>query len=217
MIEQGIEPTMAALLDGNGFDADDAFNQVLRPQAEALGQMTRSMVEDKLAFANTLAEASLQQERSLLITKGAILLASILGLVVLGLLVIRAITTPLRQATDATLQIASGNLAARLPRITRDEVGKLAKALSIMHHSLTVTTRTIKSGVDVVAPASASIAQGNEELSARTEEQAASLQQTASSMEEMTATVQQNTDNSRQANGLAGENAGSMDKTGDLM
>lgn len=217
VIEQGIEPTMAALLDGNGFDADDAFNQVLRPQAEALGQITRSMVEDKLAFANTLAEASLQQERNLLITQGAILLASILGLVVLGLLVIRAITTPLRQATDATLQIASGNLAARLPRITRDEVGKLAKALSIMHHSLTATTRTIKSGVDVVAPASASIAQGNEELSARTEEQAASLQQTASSMEEMTATVQQNTDNARQANGLAGENAGSMDKTGDLM
>lgn len=217
VIEQGIEPTMAALLDGNGFDADDAFNQVLRPQAEALGQITRSMVEDKLAFANTLAEASLQQERNLLITQGAILLASILGLVVLGLLVIRAITTPLRQATDATLQIASGNLAARLPRITRDEMGKLAKALSIMHHSLTATTRTIKSGVDVVAPASASIAQGNEELSARTEEQAASLQQTASSMEEMTATVQQNTDNARQANGLAGENAGSMDKTGDLM
>ncbi|NOG32352.1 PAS domain-containing protein [Halomonas sp. TBZ9] len=217
VIEQGIEPTMTALLDGNGFDADDAFNQVLRPQAEALGQITRSMVEDKLAFANTLAEESLQQERNLLITQGAILLASILGLVVLGLLVIRAITTPLRQATDATLQIASGNLAARLPRITRDEVGKLAKALSIMHHSLTATTRTIKSGVEVVAPASASIAQGNEELSARTEQQAASLQQTASSMEEMTATVQQNTDNARQANGLAGENAVTMDKTGDLM
>ena len=217
VIEQGIEPTMAALLEGNGFDADDAFNQVLRPEAEALGQITRAMVEDRLAFANTLAEASLQQERNLLITQGTLLLASIGGLLVLGLLVIRAITTPLRQSTDATLQIASGNLAARLPSITRDEMGTLAKALAIMHHSLSATTRTIKSGVDVVAPASASIAQGNEELSARTEEQAASLQQTASSMEEMTATVQQNTDNARQANGLAGDNAGSMDKTGDLM
>ncbi|MFW3617131.1 methyl-accepting chemotaxis protein, partial [Billgrantia antri] len=49
------------------------------------------------------------------------------------------------------------------------------------------------------------------------EQQAASLQQTASSMEEMTTTVQQNTDNARQASGLALDNASRVRDTGELM
>jgi methyl-accepting chemotaxis protein len=51
--------------------------------------------------------------------------------------------------------------------------------------------------------ASSEIAQGNQDLSARTEQQASSLQQTASSMEELSSTVKQNADNARQANQLA--------------
>lgn len=54
-----------------------------------------------------------------------------------------------------------------------------------------------------MASASAQIAQGNHDLSARTESQASALEQTASSMEELSATVRQNADNARQANQLA--------------
>jgi len=58
-------------------------------------------------------------------------------------------------------------------------------------------------GVDSVTTASAEIATGNHDLSARTEQTASSLQQTASSMEELTATVSQSADTARQANQLA--------------
>jgi methyl-accepting chemotaxis protein len=54
-----------------------------------------------------------------------------------------------------------------------------------------------------VATASAQIAQGNNDLSARTEQQASALEQTAASMEELSSTVRQNADNARQGNQLA--------------
>jgi methyl-accepting chemotaxis protein len=54
-----------------------------------------------------------------------------------------------------------------------------------------------------VATASAEIAQGNQDLSARTESQASALQQTAASMEQLSATVKHNADSAQQANQLA--------------
>jgi len=54
-----------------------------------------------------------------------------------------------------------------------------------------------------VALASTEIAQGNNDLSARTEQQAGALEETSASMEELSSTVRQNADNARQANQLA--------------
>ena len=54
-----------------------------------------------------------------------------------------------------------------------------------------------------MASASAQIASGNNDLSARTEQQASALEETAASMEELGSTVRQNADNARTANQLA--------------
>ncbi len=61
----------------------------------------------------------------------------------------------------------------------------------------------VRQNADSVANASAEIAQGNNDLSARTEQQASALEQTAASMEQLGATVRQNADNAAQANQLA--------------
>ncbi|MDP1282436.1 methyl-accepting chemotaxis protein, partial [Klebsiella pneumoniae] len=53
-----------------------------------------------------------------------------------------------------------------------------------------------------IATATAEIAAGNLDLSARTEAQAGSIEETASAMEQLTATVRQNADNAQQANVL---------------
>jgi methyl-accepting chemotaxis protein len=63
----------------------------------------------------------------------------------------------------------------------------------------------VRIGSEGVATASAEIAQGNNDLSARTEQQASSLEETAASMEELSATVKQNADSARQANQLAAQ------------
>ena len=63
-----------------------------------------------------------------------------------------------------------------------------------------LAVRSSAGGMEV---ASTEIAQGNQDLSARTENQASALQETAASMEQLNSTVRQNADNARQANQLA--------------
>jgi hypothetical protein len=63
--------------------------------------------------------------------------------------------------------------------------------------------RSVRQGSESVSTASAEIAQGNNDLSARTESQASSLEETAASMEQLSATVKQNAHSAREANQLA--------------
>ncbi|SEG26595.1 methyl-accepting chemotaxis protein [Billgrantia desiderata] len=216
-IDDGIRPTLKALIDGSGFAAYEAYNDVLRPEVDAMGSSINTLVAGKLDYADRLAAEAERGQQMMLTGQIAALSVGILFLVLLGIWTLRAITRPVNRAVDFTLQVASGNLAVRSPDRTRDEIGVLLGALNTMRKSLYSTTASVQQGIDVVTPASRSIAQGNEDLSARTEQQAASLQQTASSMEEMTTTVQQNTDNARQASGLALDNASRVRDTGELM
>jgi methyl-accepting chemotaxis protein len=66
----------------------------------------------------------------------------------------------------------------------------------------------IQQSADAVLAASAEIAQGNQDLSARTEQQAANLQRTSSAMTELTETVRHSTASARQASELAASASG---------
>jgi methyl-accepting chemotaxis protein-1 (serine sensor receptor) len=72
-----------------------------------------------------------------------------------------------------------------------------------MQTSLSRVVSNVRNNAHSVASASAQIAQGNNDLSARTEQQASALEETSASMEELNSTVQANADNARQANQLA--------------
>ena len=72
-----------------------------------------------------------------------------------------------------------------------------------MRSNLAQVVTEVRDGAESVATASAEIAQGNHDLSARTEQQASALEETAASMEELNSTVKQNADSARQANQLA--------------
>jgi len=115
----------------------------------------------------------------------------------------RLISGPIAQATAAARRIAQGDLSQPLAFERRDGVSALLVALQDMQSSLAATVGQVRAGVHNVADASAQIAQGNVDLSARTEQQASSLQQTASSMQQMTGSVKANADNANQANQLA--------------
>ena len=76
-------------------------------------------------------------------------------------------------------------------------------ALKEMSESLVSVVSNVRRGSESVATATAEIAQGNHDLSARTEQQASPLEKTAASMEELGSTVNQNADSARTANQLA--------------
>ena len=105
-------------------------------------------------------------------------------------------------AMNSVNAVAQGDLTVNIPLQPGDSTSLMA-ALASMRDSLARVVSDVRSNAEGVAAASAEIAQGNNDLSARTEQQASALEETASSMEELSATVKQNADNARQANQLA--------------
>ncbi|MDB5933304.1 MAG: methyl-accepting chemotaxis protein [Massilia sp.] len=146
-----------------------------------------------------------------------------LGLVALGVFalvlyfVVRAtITRPLMLARDAAVQIAEGDLTARIDSRQQDEIGRLAHAMNGISRNLSSVVGQVRDGAEQIATASREISTGNLDLCARTEEQASNLAATATSMEQLTVTVKQNADNARQANQLA-QGASSVAQKGGAM
>ncbi|WP_458524966.1 methyl-accepting chemotaxis protein [Onishia taeanensis] len=216
-VNEGLNAAVDTLGAGDFYKAYVAFNEVLRPKGAELSGTINVLVEEKQDRASRLAEQAGADQQQMLFIQGALLIVGLLLLILLGALTIRALTKPLRESMQFTLQIAAGNLAASMPSHRNDEAGRLMAALDVMRKSLGSIVGDVNGSVKVVEPAARDIAQGNEDLSSRTEQQAASLQETASSMEEMTTTVQQNADNARQASSLAVDNATQVGNAGELM
>ncbi len=109
----------------------------------------------------------------------------------------------MQRAGHAVSAIAAGELGKVQPAASRDEFADLMVDLERADRALIAMIGAVRQNAEGVATASAEIAQGNHDLSARTEQQASALEETAASMEQLSSTVKQNADNAKQANQLA--------------
>jgi len=121
----------------------------------------------------------------------------------LAWLVTRSVTRPILQAVGAAEAISDGDLARTVNISGKDEAARMLQALAHMREKLAGIVADVRQNAESVAVASGQIAQGNNDLSARTEQQASALEETAASMEQLSSTVKQNADNARQGNQLA--------------
>ncbi|MDD0812455.1 methyl-accepting chemotaxis protein [Curvibacter sp. RS43] len=190
-------------LQSMGEDISAMIDSQLRPMADAylkvLDGLHQRMTE-QLAQSMDKNKALSTLSRTLLL--GAAAVAVALG-AFLAWAVTRSITRPVQEAVDAATAIAHGDLSVHIATGGQDETGQLLHALSEMQQRLAALVGEVRQNADGVATASAEIAQGNNDLSARTEQQASALEETAASMEELGSTVKQNADNARSANQLA--------------
>jgi methyl-accepting chemotaxis protein len=116
---------------------------------------------------------------------------------------VRSITLPLSQAGRVANAIATGHLDVDVVVLGTNELGQLLQSLKDMEASLSEVVTTVRSRAEGVAIASAEIAMGDNDMSARIESQASALQETAATMMELSSTVTRNADSARQANQLA--------------
>ena len=127
-------------------------------------------------------------------------------LLLLGVLITRGILKQLGSepsyAVDITHRIAEGDLTVDIVLLNQEQTS-LLHAINTMRDKFADIVRQVRQGSEGVATASAEIAHGNHDLSARTEQQASALEEASSSMEELGATVKQNADSARMANQLA--------------
>ncbi|OBV39553.1 methyl-accepting chemotaxis protein [Janthinobacterium psychrotolerans] len=117
---------------------------------------------------------------------------------------------------QAASRIASGNLSGPLETVKGDD-SSILFGMQTMQNQLADTIGEIRRSANTIALASAEIATGNSDLSARTESQASSLEETAASMEELTSTVNQNAVNAQQANTLVLSAASVAEKGGQVV
>jgi aerotaxis receptor len=111
-----------------------------------------------------------------------------------GAVLTRIAVTPLERLLAFANRMAAGDLTHRLHSHRRDTIGQLEQAMNQLNVNLMAVVRDARNEVVHMRDASAEIAAGNQDLSARTESQASSLEQTASSMEEITGTVRSSAD-----------------------
>ena len=121
----------------------------------------------------------------------------------LAALIKRTVTRPLKEARDAAVRIAAGDLSTRVDVRSRDEIGLMLDAMNDISSGLSAVVGQVRQGAEQIANASTEISSGNLDLCQRTEEQAVSLASTANSMKDLTETVRRNAGDASQANQLA--------------
>ncbi len=150
--------------------------------------------------ATVSAKSSYEAARLGLIT---VVVVTCLAAIVLGIWITRLITKPLAFAVNAAQGYSKGDLSLALEVHGTDELSLLLHAMEDMRKSLARVVSSTRNNSVLVANASAEIAHGNQDLSARTESQASALEETAASMEELSSQVKHNAENAHQANQLA--------------
>lgn len=143
--------------------------------------------------------------------------AVVMLLVALFVILLRSITQPLTASVGTLKRIAEGDLSQTISTEGQDEISAQMLALADMQRRLAHVVGNVRESSNQVSAASAEIAEGNQDLSARTEAQASVLEQTVASMEELSTAVKQNADNATQANKLAQNASAVALKGGEVM
>ncbi|WP_440107172.1 methyl-accepting chemotaxis protein [Acidovorax sp. BL-A-41-H1] len=176
------------------------------PAIDPLQEVLGALVQVQLDTARAEYESAVSMYQSIKLFMMLAIASGVAFALGFGYYVARSIirqlgTEPAIAAALAT-SVAQGDLTVAIDLRPGDGTSLMAQ-LKRMQQSLVQMVGTVHESSVSVASASQQIAQGNNDLSARTEEQASALQQTAASMEELNSTVRQNADNSRKANELA--------------
>ena len=202
-VSEGLRPGLAALNTGDFKEAQRIAISVL-PQVYAPSFASMAvLIQIQLKEAKLEHDAAFTRYESIRLWSILLVALGVLAAALLGFFMIRGISRAIRQATTMTSAVASGDLTVDAQIHGEDEIAVLLRALAGMKDRLIGVVATVRQGSESVATASAEIAQGNHDLSARTESQASALEQTSAAMEQLGATVVQNADSAGQANQLA--------------
>jgi methyl-accepting chemotaxis protein-1 (serine sensor receptor) len=205
---EGLTPAREASLAGKTAEALNIYKTKISPLAPKFFDPLAKLVEIQVALAKEDSSNAAKTHSTVVATTVGVAVGAVLIAILLAWLITSSITQPIAKALRFSRDVAQGDLTARLQHDGKDEIGELLQSLQAMQASLVNVVSNVRQGSESVATASAEIAQGNHDLSARTEQQASALEETAASMEELSSTVRQNSDAARQANQLANSASG---------
>ena len=185
-------------------ELDDQLTRVRRygDQVGVLMSELSKRKEQNASDANDLTDQIYARSRVMLI--GIIAVGVAFG-ILLGFLMSRSITRPLRAAVEIADRLAAGDLTQRIEAEGRDETAALLRAMDGMNQRLSQIISEVRSASDGLASASEEISATAQSISQASTEQAASVEETSASVEQMSASIAQNTENAKVTDGMAGK------------
>lgn len=161
----------------------------------ASGQNAVQANADFYAAATRALEDGIQVRRTnmtnQLVLALVVAVAGILVGLLIGLLVMRSISRPLNRLTEAAQRLTSGDLSARVPIDSEDEVGQMGLAFNTFIDTLATIVRGLVDGSGKLSSGAIEIASSTNQMSAGAESQTQQVIRTSSAMEEMSATIKE--------------------------
>ncbi|SOB77049.1 methyl-accepting chemotaxis sensory transducer with Cache sensor [Marinobacter sp. LV10R510-11A] len=157
-----------------------------------------------------VAAARVEIEENIVSTLGFISLVTVIVVFVsllIGVLVGRTVTRPLKTVSDLMQEIADGegDLRQRLPEAGSDELSELGRRFNAFVIKIQSTIREVGATTDQVASAAEELSRVANETRASVQEQGSETDQIASAINEMAATIQQISGNASEVEGAASD------------
>lgn len=123
-----------------------------------------------------------------------ILFAVVSAVVASHWLMRRTVIQPVRRVARAAEQLAQGRFDIDLETTSRDECGEMLRAMAALREQLATMIETIRSASQAVEGTADQLADGNQELSARSQAQARALREASESLESLNVMAKQSAD-----------------------
>jgi PAS domain S-box-containing protein len=198
--QEKIADTVKALAAGNY--SKDALNNLLKAGREERAAFHEAL--DKLVTYQTSVAKS-EFERSVATAKmDALIFEILLALGTLGLLlqswfIIRRIRNGLQASIQTANAIAAGDLTQPLPAASKDELGDLVAALSVMRNNLHELIANVREGITALNKNSADVSDSAQNSSKVTEMQSEAASGMAAAMEELSVSIDQVSEHAKEA------------------
>ncbi|PBQ00443.1 methyl-accepting chemotaxis protein [Pseudomonas congelans] len=163
--------------------ADGEFNKA-RGHLQVMIDSNKRQIKEGAEAADRL------QSTSVFMLTAGIVIAFVVA-IMLGILITRMITGPLRSAIEVAQRIASGDLTQSVSSTRGDEAGHLLNAIGTMQGNLKRTIQEISSASDQLASAAEELGAVTEESTRGLTRQNDEIQQAATAVNEMTAAVEE--------------------------
>ncbi|NLN06967.1 MAG: HAMP domain-containing protein [Firmicutes bacterium] len=153
--------------------------------------------------AQKQAETNARLAAAATATMNVIIAAGFIVAVMLGLLLSRFISKPVKEMVVAAKQFATGDLNVELTTKSKDEIGLLAEALRTVSDNMTEVLSEIRKAADQVAAGAAQLAATSTSLSAGAMQQAGSIEEITAALRQIEVKTGQNAENANTAGDLA--------------
>ncbi|SNB46532.1 methyl-accepting chemotaxis protein [Geobacter sp. DSM 9736] len=189
-------------------------SQAMTGAARAVDEDIQKLADLKIELASKKSDENTATAKAAKAMMVAFLAFGVILSALLGVVISRMISLPLKRGVAFAEAVAKGDLTQRIEIDRKDEVGQLAAALNGMVEQLKEIVTDVKGAADNVASGSQELSSGAEEMSQGATEQAASAEEASSSMEQMTSNIKQNADNAHETEKIAVKSAEDAKKGG---